>query len=100
MREGKEIDETELWDSGKFFTLEELMSEPEVKEVDPDEKTLSEEDRTTLLREIHEELLTEDERDELVRNCISKLSTKSVGSLTKKEFEKKWMEKSFPGIKG
>jgi len=92
MREGREIDATELWDSGKFFTLEELMSEPEVKEVDPDEKTLSEEDRTTLLREIHEELLTEDERDELVRNCISKLSTKSVGSLTKKESEKKTID--------
>ncbi len=92
MREGREIDATELWDSGKFFTLEELMSEPEVKEVDPDEKTLSEEDRTTLLREIHEELFTEDERDELVRNCISKLSTKSVGSLTKKESEKKTID--------
>lgn len=88
MRESREYDETELWDSGKFFTLEELMSESEVKEDEVDEKTLSEKNRTALLREIHGDLLTENERDELVRDCISKLSSKSVGSLTKRESEK------------
>jgi len=85
MRENREYDKSELWDSGKFFTLEELMTEPEVEESDTDEKILSEEGRTALLTEIHGELLTEDERDELVRGCISKLSSKSVGSLAKKE---------------
>lgn len=88
MREEREYDETELWDSGKFFTLEDLLSEPEIKEAEPDKKTLSEKDRAALLREIHGELLTENERDELVRDCISRLSSKSVGSLTKKESEK------------
>ncbi len=85
MRENREYDEAELWDSGRFFTLEELMSESDGKEVETDEKTLSEENRTALLDEIHRELLPEDERDELVRDCISKLSSKSVRSLAKKE---------------
>ena len=58
MKENREYDEdeTELWDSGKFFTLDELMSNDEVIEGDTDEKTLTEEERTELLREIHDEL--------------------------------------------
>jgi AraC-like DNA-binding protein len=88
MKVGREYDETELWDSGKFFTLEELMSETEFKERETDGKTLSEADRKSLLHEIHGELLTESERDDLVGDCIAKLSSKSVGMLTKKESEK------------
>ena len=76
MREGKDFDEINEDDSERLYTLEELMSEVEVRESNTEERSLSKDERNNLLREIHDELLTEDERDELVRD-IAKQSKKS-----------------------
>ena len=76
MREGKDFDEINEDDSERLYTLEELMSEVEVRESNTEERSLSKDERDNLLREIHDELLTEDERDELVRD-IAKQSKKS-----------------------
>ena len=92
MTEFNEYDEDELWDSGKFFTLDELLDDSEGEERDTNEPTLSEKERKELFQEIHDDFLTEDERDELVRDSIKKLSSKSVDSLAKKESEKKTID--------
>jgi predicted DNA-binding protein YlxM (UPF0122 family) len=78
MKEGSDFDEIEEGDNDRLFSLEELLSETEVKEGDISEKMLSEKDRASLLREIHGELLNESDRDELVKDCISEISFKGV----------------------
>lgn len=88
MREHREYDENEdeLWDSGKFFTLDELLED---SEGETDENIMSEEERKDFLTEVLDELLTEDECDELVQDCIRKFGSKSIESIAKKESGKK-----------
>jgi len=82
MKENREYDEDELWDSGKFFTLDELLED---SEGETDENIMTEEERKDFLTEVLDELLKEDECDELVQDCISKFSSKSIESIAKKE---------------
>jgi metal-responsive CopG/Arc/MetJ family transcriptional regulator len=64
MREGEDTEEIDQ--NERLFSLNEIMAETE--NVDCDE-TISEGDRSKLLREIDRELLSEYERNQIVRNC-------------------------------
>ena len=64
MREGKDTEEIDQ--NERLFSLNEIIAETE--NVDCDE-TISEGDRSKLLREIDRELLSEYERNQIVRNC-------------------------------
>jgi hypothetical protein len=67
MKDGRDFDEIEEGVNNRLYTLEELLSEVEVEKSGIKERTISEDERDDLLRETHKKLLTEDERDELVR---------------------------------
>jgi hypothetical protein len=67
MKEGSDFNEIEDGDKDRLYTLEEILSEAKVEKGDTNERSISEDERTDLIRETHDELLTEDERDKLVR---------------------------------
>ena len=69
MRDRNDFDEIVEDDSDQLFSLDEIMSEHEtsLSEGSP----LSEEERSSLLRDVQGQPLTEGERDELVRHCSS-----------------------------
>jgi len=69
MREHREYDEDELWDSEKLLTLDELLDDSKDEQGDADRPTLSEKERDELLEEIHAELLTDDERNDFLKEA-------------------------------
>ncbi len=56
MRDSSEFDEINEDVSDRLFTLDEIMSESEVEEVETGEATMSEEERDELLREVHDSI--------------------------------------------
>lgn len=84
MRENREFDTSECDDSEKLYSLDELLSEVEVGDVE--EQPHSEDEHTELFREIQSKRLTEAERDEIVK----KYNRETRDNLRESQETKEW----------
>ena len=92
MREGSDFDEIDEDVHDRLFSLDEILSESEVEEVESGEKTISKEERDELLQEVHSSLLSESERDELVREGLRVVSPKTGEEIDPKEVCRLYLE--------
>ncbi len=92
MREGSDFDEIDEDVKNRLFSLDEILSESEVEEVESGEKTISKEERDELLQEVHGSFLSESERDELVRESLRVISPKTGNDIDPEEVCKLYLE--------
>ncbi|MHA2223010.1 MAG: hypothetical protein ACXAAO_13260 [Candidatus Thorarchaeota archaeon] len=85
-RDSSEVDEIDEDVSDRLFSLDEIMSDSEVEEVEVDEGTMSEDEREELLREVHDSVKVispktgeEIDPEEVCRLYKDGMSLKKVG---------------------